>query len=332
MKTKLISHIIAACFLLSAGAAVAQSNWRNISSPQWGLSYKLPPTATRQPYTGQRSSVLCELYTAGDFAFLIEVTPTPADTLASTAIEQTIQADMKEAAKLGETKRWEATSKQGDLFKGFTGPVQFSATDASCAAVVKVLGGDKGVGSAALVPLGDETGPVLRITVMSKTGKQAEVAAMAKTISSMVTRQPAKITTTSAPKPPEAVPTPPPAPAPAPAPKPEPAPAVKPWPELVSGKIELVGIVDSISEDGKTVMMTVDTIRMPGQDPVDLSPKRAKKVLLPAKMNTLIKGLRIRLIGRNDGVGKPITADAVELTPVAPEPEPEGPPGPPPVT
>lgn len=324
MKTRTVISIITLLIVVSA-AASAQDKWQIISSPQWGLSYKLPPGAQRQPYTGQPASALCELYTAANLAFLIEITPTASDTLASTAIEQAIQADMKEAAKLGAASRWEATSKQGDLFKGFTGPVQFSATEPGHAAIIKAIGAEKGVGSCARAALGDESSPVLKITVMGKADREAPIAAMAKTISSMVTRQTPKVAKAPVP--------PPPAPVTKPLPKPVPKPTAKPWPRLVAGKIELMGIVELVSNDGKTVVVAVDSIKMPGQDPIVLEPKRSKKVLLKAKMSNAIKGLQIRLIGRNDGVGKPITADAVELTPAAPAPEPKtGPPGPTPIT
>jgi len=318
MKTRLVCLNIALCCVLSC-AVIGQGKWKSIASPQWGFSLKLPPSATQQSSSGRPTSAMYDLYTAGGFAYVVEVTPTPSDALASTMIEQTIQADMREAAKLGATTRWEATSKQGDLFKGFTGPVQFSTTDAGHAAVIKAIGGDRGVYSVALAPLGDESAPVLRISVMGKANREREVVAMAKTVSSMVTTSSRSAVLVPTPKP---APTPPRPIAPRPVPTPKP----KPWPVLKSGEIELAGTVESISKDGKTVMMTVGTVKVIGQELIALSPMRPKRVLLKSKLGWLTQGLYVHLIGENSGVGKPIQADAMEQTPApAPNPSPPGP-------
>lgn len=314
MKTRLIS-LIAALSLLIASVAFAQEiKWKIIPSPQWGFSIQLPPDASRQRLMGRPASGTCEVYASGGFACIVQVTPTASDALASTAIEQAIQSEIKEATTMGPTARWEATSKEGDLFKGYTGQVRLAKTDPAQSAVIKAIGTERGVQSVALAPLGDETAPVLRIAIVGKPDKEPEVAAMAKTVSSMVAKEskPAVIAPDEKPGQPSL---------------PTPKLSAKPWPQLRTGDIELEGRITSVSSDGKTVMMMVDTIILPGQGPIALSPKRTKKVLLRDKMGALIKGAQIRLVGRNEGVGKPITADAIELAP-NPPPEPKiGPPG-----
>jgi hypothetical protein len=312
MKTRLVCLSIALCCVIAAGDAIAQdAKWRTIRSQQWGFSFQLPPGATRRPLADRPPQGTCDVYAAGGLACVVQVTPTASDALASTAIEQAIQADVKEASKLGSAARWEATSKQGDLFKGFTGRVQLSKTDAAQAMVFRSIGADSGVQSVALAPLGDESAPVLRIAVVGIPNRENEVVAMAKAIASLVTTGPQPLVQ---------------APNPEPTPTPAPTPVAKPWAALKSGEIELAGTVESVSKDGRTVTMTVDTVTVIGQEPITLSPTRPKRVLLKSKLRWLTQGLYVRLIGKNSGVGKPIQADAMEQTPApAPQPIPPGP-------
>lgn len=318
MKTRLICFGLVLSCISVAALAAQDAKWKSIPFRQWGFSLKVPANAAWRPLGNRPASGACDVYAAGGLAYVVQVTPASSDALASTAIEQAIQAEVKNASTLGSAARWETTSKKGDLFKGFTGQLQLNKSDAAQSVVIKTIGAERAVQSVAMAPLGDETAPVLRIAVVGTPNRENEVVAMAKEIAALVTTgggsQPLIVAPRPSPKP-EPV-------APMPVPMPSPMPAAKPWPALKSGQIELVGTVDSVSKDGKIVMMTIDTVKVIGQDPITLSPTRPKKVLLKSKMGWLMRGQYVHLIGKNSGEGKPIQADAMEQMPAsAPPPE-----------
>lgn len=311
MRTRFAALII--LFLGLAGCACAQGKWDSFRYDQWGFVIQLPTGAAKQDAPNLPENAVCDIYSTGKLACVIQVTATPDSAVASTVIEQEIQSEVKKQSKLGAAQRWEQTSRHGDLFKGFTGPIALGTGDAAMQAAERVIGAPRGCQCAAMTPLGDESAPVLKVTVFGPAGRESEVVAMAKGIASRVTTGTNPVAETPIPKP---------------TPTPEPAPESKPWPTLKNGEIELLGTVQTVSRDGKTVTMTVESIKMPGQDVIGLSPKRTKKVILHQKLDKLVNGVHIHLIGRNDGVGKPITADVIETTPKTeqtprtPEPKP----------
>lgn len=315
MRTRLNTPILLLCLLALAGDTYAQgAKWDTFRYEKWGFALQLPAGASKQELPSPPESGACDVYSiGGGLACVIQITTTPDDALASTVIEQAIQSETKpHPTKPGPTKRWEQTSKQGELFKGFAGQVQLKTDDAVQAAVSKIIGGERGTESTSLAPLGDESAPVLRVAVFGPANRESDIATAAKGIAALVSRSQTK----------------PPVPLlrPTPAPRPRPRPAPKPWPMLKKGEIELSGTVETISNDRKTVILTVDTVKMPGQEPIALSPARSKKVLLRSKLEWLAEGLYVHLIGKDTGVGKPIPADAMEQAPVpAPKPVPLGP-------
>lgn len=323
---------IVLCLSLLAGCVCAQQpvpKWDTISYAKWGFSLQLPAGAEKREIPDPPAETARDLYLVDGMACVVQVVPTPGEVLASTAIEQVIQSELKVSSKIGPARRWEQPSKQGDLFKGFSGSVELPAQDAVCAAAAQAIGGAKAVQCIAMAPLGDDSAPVLRISVYGPIDREKDVANTCKGVAAFVARgktvpatPPVKPTVT-----PSAKPKPVPIPRPVPKPNPKPKPAPKPWPMLKAGLIELQGVVDSISADGKIVMMRVETVKVVNQPPVTLAPARSKKVLLKARLDWLKQGLVIRLIGKNSGEGKPIPADAVqEAAPPPGKPAPIRPP------
>lgn len=94
----------------------------------------------------------------------------------------------------------------------------------------------------------------------------------------------------------------------------QPAQAVrpKPRPTLKKGDIELLGMVELIAADRKSLVMLVDQIIMPGMKPIPLDPARRKLVLVKDLTAGVAAGARIAAIGKNEGVGKPLIAAWLE--------------------
>lgn len=306
MRTRLaVQTFVLCCSLASCALAGAQA-WDTISYDKWGFALQIPAGCVKQEVLADDG---CDVYAVGSLVCVVKVTPTPDKLPASTAIEQAIQAEVKDSSKLGTAKRWEQESKQGDLFKGFVAPIQLKADDPVGVVSIRIVGSDSAVQCVSMAPVGDDDSPILRISVIGPSDRQAEVVTTAKGIAAFAARtkpalQDAKLSATAAKKRSPDAGTPP-----------KPKPAAKPWPELKKGEIELAGVVDSVSPDGKSLSMTVDLVTLPGGTSVTLSPARTKRVILKAKLTWLSTGQRIRMLGRNTGVGKPITADALEPCP-----------------
>lgn len=296
------------CSILPATCARAQiAKWETVSYEKWGFVLQIPSGFQKQALPNQPPDGVCDVYAARGLACVVKVTPTPDDQLAATAIEQAVQSQVKEFSKLGPAKRWEQDSKQGELFKGFTAMVQLNSADAAESAVGKIVGADTAFECVSMAPLGDETSPILRVGVVGPRNRESAVIAMAKGIVAFVSRiesgPPA--TPVKVPQPKKLVPEL----------KEVSPPKPKPWPALKKGEIELAGIVDAISADRKSLNMIAETVKLPGQDPIELTPTRPKKVMLRQELSWLAVGQRIRILGKHTGVGKPITADAVEQLP-----------------
>lgn len=307
MKTRLPIFVFALSFVLGTFALAQVSRWDSVSYDELGFVLQLPTGSAKQPIEGLSGTGVCDVYAQNGLAFVVRVTPAPDDLPTSTAIEQAIQAEAKAASKLGVAKRWEQTSKQGDLFKGLIASVQLSGQDPVQAAISKIVGPDSAVECSSMVAVGDDTSPILRLSVIGPSSRQTEVVTTAKGIAAFLNR------TQSASKTPS-VETPGPN-ASATAQKPIPAPAAKPWPALKKGEIELAGVVDAVNPDHKSLTLIVDLVTTVGAEPIALSPARSKVVVLKSKLPWLVVGQRIRVHGKNSGVGKPITADVLEQAP-----------------
>jgi hypothetical protein len=343
MRTRLFTLTLVLCSIVAATCArAAVGKWEPVSYDKWGFTLQLPAGAQKQAVSDQPQQGFYDVYSVGQVVCVVAVTPGQENLPASTVIEQVLQGEVKKAAKLGPAKRWEQDSKKGDLFKGLTGLVQLKGADYMPAVVGKIVAGDTGFECISMATLGDETSPILNIGVIGPKNHESEVTAMAKSMAALVSRtqagpppppvvvsppkkvvpevkpvpsvnvqEPTKLVVEPKPTPPPK-PNPRPNPIPKPAPRPIPKPSPKPWPVLKQGQIELAGVVDAISADRRSVTVIVDTVTMPGQNPIDLSPARSKKVMLRQKLSWLAPGQRIRLLGKNTGIGKPMTADSLE--------------------
>lgn len=300
--------VVHACLAME----VSTENGRDrVAFSDWGVSVEIPKPHEKSTVLRDNNTLDCQLYVSGDYVYVFKVTKLPPNTLASTFIEQLIQADVKSSPD-GTTKRWELDNRQKELFKGLTRPLKPEMVEV--AAVAKVLRGEAGVQSIAMAPVRDETSPVLSVGVIARENLRQEAELRAEVMAGFLEFD------RSAPQP-RVVPTVPAAPVPpkptvtAPSPVPS-RPAARPAPvyTLKKGDIELIGEVKSVAADGKSLEMLVDTVRMPGTAPTKLNPPRDKKVTLVSAPEGVRAGARITVAGKNDGVGKPIKADYLAVS------------------
>lgn len=281
--------------VLASVCALAQTDrWQAVRYDKWRAGVQIPAAASKHSLPTQPEEATCDLYAVGVLACYVKITPTPDTELASTVIERAIQAEMKQSEKLGAVKRWEQNSKQGDLFKGFTGPTKLDGGDPLQAEISRIIGSDTGIECVSMAPLGDDTAPVIRIGVVGPAGKRNEVVATAKRMAALVTRYNTSPNTAVSAA--------------------EPKPAPEPWPTLKKGEIEIEGVVDSVAWDRRSIVLKAEFIKLPGQDRITLSPPRSKHVRLKSKQDWLAAGVRVILVGKNTGIGKPMTADLIEAT------------------
>lgn len=265
----------------------------------------------REPYQKQAlpagdDSTLADAYIHNGLIYVVQVRKTPPDFLTSTAIETAIQAEAKAAAATGGSKRWELYSRKKDLFKGLSRQITFDDAVLERAPFIKdVAQSNIAYQSMASTPLSGDTSPILTVGVIGPQGRETEIENEAKFLAFSVTRM-AK----DKPNKPSTLPAPP-----EPAKKTSPAPPAKVKATLPLGKgdIELSGTVALIDQAGKRLTLNVGRIRMPGQEPIDLKPTRTKTVFYEALPGGVTRGARLVVIGRNDGVGKPIYANFVEV-------------------
>lgn len=95
---------------------------------------------------------------------------------------------------------------------------------------------------------------------------------------------------------------------PKPEPKPKPEVAVK----LKVGEIEIMGTVQSISADKKSIQVSADKIRMPGQNVIAITP-RSKTIQLKNLPANLKIGSAVSVTGKNKGVGSILIADRLSV-------------------
>ena len=326
MRNRVAAVVLSLFSLLLAVCACAQNaKWQRAVYDKWGFTVQLPAGAQKQAISDQPQQGFYDVYSVGGMACVVAVTPGQDNLPGSTVIEQVLQGEVKKVAKLGLARRWEQDSKQGDLFKGLIGSVQIKGSSDLPSVVGRIVAADTGFECISMATLGDEASPILSIGIIGPKSREAEIIAISKSMVAFVTRTesaPSPPPVVDVPKPrklvPELKPVAPPKPVAKPDPKPDPKPTPKPWPTLKQGEIELTGVVDAISPDHRSVTVIVDSIKLPGQDPIELSPAHTKKVLLRQKLSWLAAGQRIRLLGKNTGVGKPMTADSLEKCPDRP--------------
>ena len=294
----------------SFGAATQIPKMKAVPYEAWAFQIEVPRTARRVSLPATEEVELWELYAYGDFVYIAKVVKVPAGALTSTAIEQDIQAESNLFSKRGPTKRWEMDSKRGDLFKGLSCWARPDEDIPEAAVELgRVLRGRTGYMSAAWTPLKDEASPMLIVGVMGPKGRDNEIESLARFLVRGVTKTKAGASQPSKPT------TPPPT-----APKPPPAPPSRP--SLKKGDIEIVGVVESIAPDKKSLTLMADEVTLFGVNPLKLSTPRRKVVLLDKVPPGVSADARIVVIGRNKGVGVPIRADFLEPTEPSPPPRP----------
>ena len=273
----------------------------------WGFQAEVPQTAARQEVAIEGNVKLHEIYTYGELIYFIKVTQAPADTLASTAIEQELQSLVAATATLGTSNRWELDSKRGDLFKGVSRmirPEDFNQTEAGF--IKRALWSRNGFQSMSMAALKDESGPIVTLGTVGPKSREKDIENIAKFAAFSFS----KIET--------------PAIAPPPVQQPKiqsvikqpaktPVIAQKKQAVIRKGDIAIEGVVDSIDVTSKCMIMIVDQITLPNLKPIKLEPARRKTVFFRDLPAGVTPQSRIRILGKNTGVGKAMTADVIEV-------------------
>lgn len=181
MMVRLVA-VVSAVFVLGAQSFAAEpvkaqpSAVRTEKHSAWGFQVQVPRASSRQVLASEGDILLSEFYIYGDLVYVVRVTRTPANTLASTAVEQEIQRLAKTSAV-----RWEISSRQGDLFKGLSRPLPLEETESVGTAQVKrALRGRDAVQSASMAPLAEDAGPILTVGVIGPKSRQEEIENTAK--------------------------------------------------------------------------------------------------------------------------------------------------------
>ena len=272
--------------LVSLSTPAWTAKWDTIRNDEMGFSIQLPAGSTKS-YTPPPEQGTLSLYVSSKMAIAIGVYPTPHTQLASTVIEQSIQSAIKRFAEFGASRRWEQPSKQGDLFKGFVGPIRLDAGNALDQEIVKIIGTSTGFQCSSMASLGDETAPILEIRVIGPVNKEKDVIATAKAVAASVKRDNAPPNTN--------IPI-----------------GAKPPAALKIGEIELEGIVESLADNHKCIVIKADFIRLYNQSRIALSPARSKQVFFKTKQDWVKLGQRVIVVAKNTGVGKPVTANIIK--------------------
>ena len=260
-----------------------QPKTRPVVYEKLGFTVNVPFTSNRRVLPVEGAVEVCDVFQFGELAFSVKVAKAPADTLTATAIEQTLQAQVAAAPSPGEVKRWELELPGGDLFKGLSGPLPPDDASPEAAYVRKAFSGRPAWRSQCMGAMGDESSPIVALGVAGSVNRSAEIENLAKFFAFGFSK---KATGPSLLKP----------------------------AKLGKGDIELVGSVESIDAENKSLNMIVDRVRMPNTGYIKLDPPRKKivhhKKPLPAGIDV---NSRISVIGFNTGVGNPIMMDVIAL-------------------
>jgi hypothetical protein len=296
---------LAACVLLCVGArATQQPKTRPITYDRWGFTVNVPFTSVKEALSSKGAVELWDIFRFGDLVFSVEVTRTPPETLTATAIEQAIQAMSAAGASLGGAKRWELESSGGDLFKGLMGSLKRDETSPDAPFLKRSLGTTEAYRCLGMAAVGGESSPIVSLGVTGPSNRSAEIDDLARFFAFGFSRAgpkaPTNAVTPSAERPKK------------------PAPAAEPA-RLKKGDIELIGRVEFIDAGKRSLSMIVDRIRVSHTGYIALDPPRRKIVYYRKPLPEGIDGdSTISVVGFNTGVGKPITADSVELVPELP--------------
>lgn len=291
-----------------------------VSYDELGFKLEIP-----EPFEKHSQNIagvkVADVYIHNGLAYIVMVTPTPSNTLASTAIEKSIQTMYKLGPARSANKRWETTTKQDKLFKGISRSAALG-DDASTSlpSLKDVLKGKPGYLCLSLAPVKDESSPILAVGVIGTMDRQSEIETQAKFAAFTVAEM------KSSPTPPAPRPSKQPVQAPVRTPVQAPSqvakkpvtpapPKPKARPQLRKGEIQLLGSVESVDKEARAIHMVVDQVTLPSQSPVQFDTPRLKVVLFKDLPNGVNKGGRLVVIGRNTGIGKPMTANFLEAIP-----------------
>ncbi len=325
MKSRLLpvlvfTFFIASSICLGASAPVHIAGMKTMAFDKWGFEVEMPKLAERYSMPEQAQAQLSELFVFDGLVYFVRVTPTAADALTPTAIEQRIQSLIKSSPARTRPERWELDAGQGVLFKGLSHTVQLSKDFPTEERYIsRVIKGETAFESVSMAPLGDDFSPIISVGIIGPGQRGAEIETRAKyaahTLRKIRKSAPGSKEMESSSKPSADATTREIAPAPVTAPgysprKPGEAPR-----SLKKGEIELVGTVESIGDEKGSLVMVVDQITMPKLKPIKLEPARSKTVFVKEIPPGIQVGTRITIIGRNTGVGNPMSADVLKAIP-----------------
>ncbi|MCL5104970.1 MAG: hypothetical protein M1133_12770 [Armatimonadetes bacterium] len=349
MLKRTLFILIALCLPASicfAQAGVGAEKTGPVVYRDFGFRVNIPEPYQKHTLPASGDTLVSDVYISGDYAYLVKVTKTPANSISSTAIEQAIQAEAKSAP----SKRWEQDSAHKDLFKGVTRAYEFdAAAQMQYPFLEKICKGKECIQTISMTPLKDESSPIITVGVIGPKTPGNEVEVKAKDIAFTLTKLTATLAPTARSQPEPKLPTAPqvkpgqaapapmppgmrrqPVPTPTPIPSapthpttatPEPrpfvrnipaTPAAKPATAIKKGDIALLGSVRSIAPNRKSLTMLVEQVTLPGMSPIPLNPARQKTVCFSKLAGGISTGSKIKVVGKNKGVGKPINADVLE--------------------
>ena len=281
----------------SGNAATQQPKTRAVSYPSFGFTVYVPQTSVRETIAAEEPVKLCEAFRYGNLVYLVKVTGVPEDMLAATAIEKTLQSLTAPGGSLAGARRWEI--EIGDtLFKGLSGSYDVDQSLPEALFIKRALGGKEAHCCMAMAPLKDRFSPIVELWLVGPVSRALEIDDLGRFFVYKFANTTTKPTEAAAGAVSEVKQT---------------DKRVTAGATLKKGDIELVGSVEYIDPSSKSFTMVVERIRLPSTGYITLDPPRRKLVYLrrPLPANITVDS-RVRIIGFNTGIGKPMTADVVE--------------------
>ena len=279
--------------LLAASCCCAQGPvMTEVTYDEQGFKVRIPSPFERHQLPDQPEGEVFDVYTHGDFVYVIRLAAAPENTLASTFIEKAIQDQVSKASALGEVTRWELDLGKRGFYKGFSGLMNVDEAMLKVAPYLQKLSeGNPAGASACLRPLEDESSPVISVGAMGPREKAQDIEVAAKIIACNV--YPITPEDNGA--------------------KQEPSAVVRP--ALKKTDIQLTGVIGKLAPDTGSLLLLVEQIRLRDGEPQKLDPPREKTVFFDELPEGALDDVRILVIGKNEGVGKPIRADYIEILP-----------------
>ncbi len=291
--------------LCAAGMAFAQTpgtgKVTQLQYPRYGFALHLPSASDKQTVAippGQ--DMFAEAFTGGGMVYAVFVASEKDGVPPAVMLEQTL-AMMSMQAPQAAVRRWQANSGQGIVFNGFTFTIPKAAVAMAQEAWIKqAIGSGDGVQAGAISPLPGNSKYAVGVAAMGPKTRESQVDDAVRMMISSLSF-------------PGYNPGAPSAGAPAGArAQPSQGSGIA-WPALKAGEIALAGVIDTVAADKTRMNLLADQVLTFGQKPAKLSPARAKTVLSKALPAFAKPGTRVIVSGKNEGQGKPLTADAVKL-------------------